>query len=280
MVGFLRFWFEVLRESWATSFSLVFETWQLVAVAIIGFVVASLRTFRKRGQRGMRAYVRSALDGLMTVAVVFGIVFICSIPYTIYDKNLIAQNEIEDASGEKERLAGEVSRLEKELQVGSKESVPMKEAPAPSVSAPGGIAIGRDNLGTAIVQNYTLPSRRLTEGQMYALERVAESMPSNYSERLYMLTANEPEAIRFGDEIYAIFKRHRKAREHSIVFGWSGAIPKGLFVLVHSKDDEAFPIAQQIANALGRGGTKPEFTRGTSVKPGEICIVVGTRPES
>ncbi len=98
MSEFFLFWLDVLEHSLAMAFSLVFESWPALLVAVLGFAVSAIFKFRQRGRRGMRAYSRSALVGLRTVAIVFGVFFIFSIPYTVYVKSSQAQKDIKTAN--------------------------------------------------------------------------------------------------------------------------------------------------------------------------------------
>jgi hypothetical protein len=55
--------------------------------------------------------------------------------------------------------------------------------------------------------------------------------------------------------------------------------PEGLHVVIHDEKAETFSVAQLIGTALQKGDEHVDFTGAGWVKPKEICIVVGVRPE-
>jgi len=198
------------------------------------------------------------------------------IPSPPSTRPVIAKQEPSKGPGDTEKTRKPSAPLEEP----AKALAILPEGSQPAINAPYGIAIGRDNTGTAIVNNYALAPRRLTTAQISALETVAESLPDGAGQYVLMKIVNDPETVRYASEISQIFRRHNKLKNVLTALSWSGGPPpEGVFVLVQDANDDNFPTAQKIANAMVASGIQLNFTRAEWAKKGEVWILIGTRPE-
>jgi hypothetical protein len=160
-----------------------------------------------------------------------------------------------------------------------------QESHPPTQTAPGGINIGRDNNGTATVNNFAPLQRRLTPSQTEALNHLAEGLPQDFSDpakdRLIVVAVNEAEPIKYAMEIQQIFQTYGKTRELTRGLSWRGAVPEGVQVLVHSADDDVYRTAQLIVSTMATAGIPiHDFASVDFVKPGHIQVRIGVRPEN
>lgn len=145
-------------------------------------------------------------------------------------------------------------------------------------NCPNGICIGGENSGTATVNNFAPPERHLTPAQIDALTIAAASMPEDASSWFSVEATSQPEATNFGDEIRKVFSSRRRAPpDLTIRLFEVPPIPRGVYVIVLNDHDVHFPIAQQIADALGGSGMPVTFESGRDLKPGQVKIVVGVQ---
>lgn len=144
----------------------------------------------------------------------------------------------------------------------------------PAVSAPYGIAIGGGTVTSPTVNNYGPVERHLTASQIQALSATAEVLPDSMSEWLVIETTTDSNASIYAREILTIFSAHRKVKTFLTRLIEPNPELKGIYVLIHSGEDDNFKAAQQIANAMQRSGMAVTFQAADYLAPKQIKIVV------
>jgi small basic protein len=143
-------------------------------------------------------------------------------------------------------------------------------------SGKSGISIGRDNNGSATVNNFERPYRHLTDNQKKALQEIADSLPAD-SSFLHIEQVNDPETLKYGGEIAQFFKS--KTNQIGVGLSYPTGMPEGVNVVIDSDKEPLYPVAQRIATAFYNSGIPVNFTRFANPRPGTIYIVIGVRPE-
>ncbi len=155
------------------------------------------------------------------------------------------------------------------------QSVPMTTVPTgQTISAPNGIAIGGGNVTNPTVNNFAPPERHLTTSQIQALSALAASLPDDTSKWFFVETINAPESLNVADEIEMVFRTHNKTTGVVTRLFENPPIPRGVFVIVSSKDSEHFDVAQKIANILGSSTFIVRFETATGLTPQQVKVVV------
>jgi hypothetical protein len=148
-------------------------------------------------------------------------------------------------------------------------TVPAAPPPPLQVSAPDGVAIGRDNYGNPTVNNYAPPDRHITASQRDAILAVFDSLPAGVYVQVYTANASEPST--FGQEISNLIPKSH-AQDRIIDLEPS---PKGLYLIVHDEKDDSAPYATRLASAMGGSGiTVTGVLARPYMHPGVIRIFV------
>jgi hypothetical protein len=149
--------------------------------------------------------------------------------------------------------------------------------PSPSQvnNASGGIIIGKDNNGTATVNNFAPPQRHLTDTQKTALEQASILLDDN----CHMLTVVDPEAQQYAVEIQNALSSGRQKRISMTTAMWAGGIPKGILVQIQSSTDEKANTAQRLLRIMDSIGLSviPQVFVVPGLDRGSLLIVVGSR---
>lgn len=155
---------------------------------------------------------------------------------------------------------------------------PMVQPPKPQIVAiaPNGIANAAPNSGTqSVMNNFERPYRHLTDDQKTKLQSLVDSLPAD-SGFVHIEMVNDPETIKYGNEIAALFKP--KTGGSSVGLSYPQGTPEGVYVAVSSPQDQRFSLAQQIASAFLSAQIPVVFCKADK-PPGEILILIGVRPE-
>jgi len=139
-------------------------------------------------------------------------------------------------------------------------------------NCPNGVCVGGDNNGTATVNNFAPPERHLTQEQVRNLDAIAQSLPEDAENWLFIETVNTPEAANLAFEIMKIFKTRHKIKDLTYRLAEPGPVPKGVFVLSRP-DSEHSTQARQITNALS-GLPNLQYGYPADLKPPDVKIIV------
>lgn len=157
---------------------------------------------------------------------------------------------------------------------------PPGQAPAPqtTINAQNGIGISGGTVTNPMVNNFAPPDRQLNAQQAAQLDSLVLALPdtSNY---LVFEDVTDGETQRYSRQIWTVFNSHGKTVPLRHGLSWKGPMPQGIYVAIHDQGDIHYSIAQQIVKALVSSGVQiDQFTEADFVPPGEIRVVIGTRP--
>ena len=150
-----------------------------------------------------------------------------------------------------------------------------KETPTVVNNAPGGIA-NSGTIGQATVNNFAPVERHLTQEQAAEFDAMAAALPDSMASHLTVETTNDVESTNFAGEILQILSKRNKVRNNNNLITRMverPPIPKGVIVIIGSKDDPNFESAQKIANALAKIAPT-QFMPATDLPVGDLKIIV------
>jgi len=155
----------------------------------------------------------------------------------------------------------------------------------PVTQGPGSIAQIGGAQNQATVNNYGAVDRHLSVETTKALGDIAQAIPNKNKQPVGFLVVESAEAETFADEIAMAFlkpgiKDGLGDGQATAGRNWHPQTPKGVVIVVKDKDDPAFPLAQQIANAMSSTGVPAV---GIMFNPngssGRVIIIVGEKTD-
>jgi hypothetical protein len=144
----------------------------------------------------------------------------------------------------------------------------------------GGVTIGPcsnvqiGGSGNEARTNCLPPERHLTDAQKAALSNLANELPSDMGPHLSVLAIHAPEPVAYGTEIWNQF--HSRGKSNDLIYELEQITQKGIFVIIHDKDDAQASNAKLIANTMNQAGIPiAGIVTVPRMKPGDIRIFVG-----
>jgi hypothetical protein len=140
-------------------------------------------------------------------------------------------------------------------------------APPPPLTCYGSNCAGVNN-GTQIINGPV--DRHLSPAQTDAISEAIDALPPGMKVQVY--TVADSEASTFAGEINSIILSKKKADD--LIEDLEPA-PKGVYLMIHSKDDSAFTYAQKLGNALQHNGIPvTSFEPHDYIRPGSIRLFI------
>ena len=154
---------------------------------------------------------------------------------------------------------------------------PQQIISAPQVSAPKGIAIGRDNLGTATVNNYGPVQRKLSPEQASKLAKLIDA-PTHGFEGIDCIMG-DAESHRFAQQLWDIFKKENWNVGLMVAQSVMQKNVSGIFVAISPEDVSAPPDgAMRVDAAFKALGLNVHGMTLNTLPKGHWSVFVGTQP--
>lgn len=151
-------------------------------------------------------------------------------------------------------------------------------SPTVQQNCPNGICIGGDNLGSATVNNFGPPTRKLSSQQISALSEIASRIPD--SQTVDLFTANTKESDEYGTAIQEAMNKAAKPPQlkpgpTTSLVPFSKPAPTGTVICVKEFSSPTMALAKEIGNVLVSDPiVKGTISRCSGVEDNEVRIII------